>query len=148
MPTLVDETGNSTINLEFPPENETKTELTEAEKIQEKIVINARERLLPIFNEMNLTIKQSKDLPDNMAAVVSAGMYELMNRFTVKEIDLMSKLSPEYPGYTEFKTIIEAVEDLTISEAITSLQWFSEKVKKTSEDQYNDKPYKDLGIDF
>ncbi|MCX6643583.1 MAG: hypothetical protein NT043_00015 [Candidatus Bathyarchaeota archaeon] len=122
--------------------------LTPAELMQERTVTVAREDLLPVFKEKNLKIEEVKWLLENLSVVFSGAAQDLFSKTTVEELKLMDKLKPEYPQYENFKALLEQLGTRNTLDATNALEWLALKIEKTIKDEYKDKDYNDLGIDF
>lgn len=151
MPVLIDENGNSEVNLELPQDaeiKEEKKEPTEGEKIQEMAVENARNRLLPYLKEKNLKIKDLEWMLGNIGFLVESAVYTKVSKFNIKDIGLLEVLKDEYPHVDHFRAILEAYGDVTATEATLSFQWFAQLIKKTIQEENKDREFNDLKIDF
>ena len=137
--------------------DEVKKEKTEAEKLQEakmeKIVIFAREVLMPVIKKADKNLEKSKILLDTMAVAIQQGMHEILAKTMVKELTLKKLLKETQAknpdaGVEDFILITEACEEYTMQEAVEGLQWLASKIDAEVKNLVKDKPFSEVVKDF
>jgi len=115
---------------------------------QEKIVINAREIILPILKENNTSVNKSKMACDVLQIAISQGQFELLKQHKVCDLNLLDLIKEDYPESKIVRSLIEKINDLSMEEGISALQWMVEKMNKVIEDENKDRKFEDLNLDF
>ena len=115
---------------------------------QEKIVINARESILPILKENNSSVDKSKMACDVLQIAISQGQFELLKQHTVGDLKLLDLIKEDYPESKIIRSILEKINGLSMEEGISCLQWMVEKMNKVIEDENKERKFEDLKLDF
>ena len=115
---------------------------------QEKIVINAREIILPILKDNNVSVNKSKMACDVLQIAISQGQFELLKQHTVGDLKLLDLIKEDYPESAIIRSLIEKINDLSMEEGISCLQWMVEKMNKVIEDENKDRKFEDLKLNF
>lgn len=131
--------------------NMTKEQKKAQKKIddkQERIVIAARENILPILKEKNLSIDQSKLICDLLAVAIQQGQYELLSKHNVCDLKLLDYISDDYPQSETVREILGKINDMNMLESINTLQWMTAKMNKVIEDENKERKFEELKLDF
>ena len=118
------------------------------EERMEKVVIFAREKLLPFLKEKNKSIDESKRIVESLAIVINQGLFQLMTTTTVKDLDLPSKINSNYPEAEEFLALIAGMENDNMQDTVESLQWMGQKIDAEIKKENKTRLFNELGIDF
>lgn len=129
-----------------------RARMAEAEAHQnermEKIVIFAREKLLPYLSKINVNVEESKRCMESLAITIQQGLFLLMKETMVSHLDLKGKINEDYPDYEKFIELLDMVDGETMEDAIESLQWMSKKIEATLKEETKVKAFNDLGLTF
>lgn len=114
----------------------------------EKIVITAREKLLPFLTRKNRSVEESKRVMQSMAVTIQQGLFQLMKTNNVDVLNLREKVNESYPDYEQFIELIDLMEPETLEYAIEALQWMGSKIEKVVSDENKARLFEDLKLDF
>lgn len=129
-----------------------KAEAYQTERM-EKIVIFAREILMPILSRKDLPIEKTKILLENLAVTIQQGLHTLMSKTSVKELgikELLLEAKEKHPnsGVEDFIEVIEACESATMQDSVESLQWLAQKIDAEVKALTKDKPFTEIVKEF
>jgi hypothetical protein len=135
--------------MEKTPEELQKEEQKRVvEERQEKIVADAREKILPILKEKNLSIDNSKLICDLLAIAINQGQFELLSQHKVEDLKLLDFITDNYPQVDVVREVLTTINDMSMMEAINTLQWMVAKINKVIEDENKERSFEDLKLDF
>jgi hypothetical protein len=134
--------------LKTPEQIQKEEQIKALEAKQEKIVINAREIILPILKDNNSSVNNSKMACDVLQIAISQGQFELLKKHKVDDLKLLDLIKEDYPESKIIRGILEKIGDLSMEEGISALQWMVEKMNKVIEDENKDRKFEDLKLDF
>ncbi len=125
-----------------------KAQIKKQEEQMEKVVTIAREKINPFLKEKNFNIDATKVFCDTLAITIQQGMFNLVVDRKVEELDLLGKITDKFPNADEFRGLITLVNDLTLQEAIETLQWMSRKVDAVVKEENKKRDFVDLKLEF
>jgi|ERR1035437_7195834 hypothetical protein len=114
----------------------------------EKIVITAREKLLPFLKSKNRSVNESTRVMQSMAVTIQQGLFELMKTNNVSVLNLRDKVNEKYPDYEQFIELIDLMEPETLEYAIESLQWMGSKIEAVITAENKVRTFEELNLDF
>ena len=120
----------------------------ELEEKQERIVINAREKILPVLKSNELKIQYAKLVCNTLAIAISQGQFDLLKKHKVSDLNLLDLIKEGYPQYDTVVELIKNLNDFSMEEAINCLQWMTEKINKLVEEENEKRSIIELGLDF
>lgn len=135
-------------NLKSPEQIQKEVQAQKVAERQEQIVINAREKLMPILNEKNISVEDSKLVCDLLAVVLQQGQVNLLSEHKVSDLKLLELIKDEYPQSETVKEVIAKIEDMSMMEGINMLQWMVAKINKVVEEENKKRNFVDLKLDF
>lgn len=135
-------------NLKTPEQIQNEIQAQKVAERQEEIVINARNIVLPVLKEKDISVEDSKLVCDLLAVVLQQGQVTLLSEHKVSDLKLLDMIKDEYPQSEIVRELITKIEGMTMMEGINMLQWMVSKINKTVEDENKGRKFTDLGIDF
>ena len=124
----------------------------EAKKKQEaemeKVVVTARNKLLPYIKTADKNIEETQKILGNLANVIQQSVYTVMRETIVSSLKITERINEKYPWYKEFTDLLEILQAEDMLIAIESLQWLEAKIKKVISDENQKRTIKDINIDF
>lgn len=142
------ETGPSEAEMQEKAKEAAAKAQADQEAKMERIVIIAREQLLPLAKKYNLNIEETKQLFDVLAVSLNQSLYFLMKDTNVATLRMSEKINPEVPGSERWLEVLDTIKALPLDQAIESLQWITQKIDATLKDENKARTFEDLKLDF
>jgi hypothetical protein len=118
------------------------------EEQMEKVVVFARETILPFLKDKNFNVDATKIFCDTLAVTIQQGMFNLVVDRKVSELDLLGKISDKFPNAAEFRGLIELINDSTLQQAIETLQWMTRKIDAVLKEENKKRDFVALNLEF
>jgi hypothetical protein len=135
-------------DVKTPEQIQKEEQLKKVQERQEKIVIFAREKLLPILKTKNLSIDQSKMVCELLAIALNQGQMELLAEHKVADLKLLDFIQDKYPQSETVREIINTINESPMNESINGLQWMVEKMNKMIEDENKNRKFEELKMEL
>jgi len=118
------------------------------EELEEKTVVIARDKLMPLLKDANLGVEETKIVLQVLENTITQGVYALMNKNTVESMDIISGMNSEFPNADIYKNILLALKDETMGFGVGVLHWLNGKIDKDTKDLYLGKTFNEIVKDF
>ena len=115
---------------------------------QEKTVVDARKKVLPILKAENMSIDQTKLVCDLLAVAISQGQFELLKEHKVEDLKLLDFISKDYPQSAVIKKVLNKINTMPMLDAINTMQWMTSKINSMIEAENKARKFEDLKLDF
>lgn len=118
------------------------------EEWQEKIVILAREKIVPELKLQNKTIPETRLLLQTIAVAIQQGQYEVMKKFSLKDLKLEEKITDDYSEKDRWLKMLEILGDVSMLDSIEVLQWMDAKIDSLLKLEQKERLVSELPLDF
>jgi hypothetical protein len=122
--------------------------MKQREDEMEKIVVFAREKLLPYLKEQNKSVNDCKIILESLAMTIQQGLFQLLRDNNTSTLKLREKITEEHPYAKDSLGIIGLIENETMMLGVESLQWMAAKIDAILKDENKERKFNDLNINF
>lgn len=118
------------------------------EERMERVVVLAREILLPVAKEMNKDVEATKVFFAILSQTLQQSMMMVMSEKNVSDLELENKINHKVPDADAVLGLLTALQKCNIGEAIEALQWMGQKIESVVISENKKRSFEDLNIDF
>lgn len=114
------------------------------QEYEEKQILFIKEKLMPIFKEADLKIKDSSMIVEILYQVLQQSTLNLARNLTVKDLKVVENINNDYPNAKVYLDILEAIKDEPVPFSISAIQTMAQKIGKDIEKVYIDKTFNEV----